>query len=143
MAPDLVAACVDLLRKNAPLSTALGESASTPKIMGDTAQGQPALPYLVFGEPMERREYSSGGNYIASGQLQMAVYAYGKETARSLADQAARILNDPVIAITGQRLMKLRVSETQFVPSSGLGPGEPTTYQRVVTFDYMISGALR
>lgn len=141
-AADLVAAIRAALSASATVSTAFGDAAATPKFFGDKATGSPALPYLVIGEPMSMREYVAGNNWIERGNVMVSILAVGKLAARTLADKAAVVINDAALIIQGATLMKLRVSNAQFVATDDVAVGVPTAYQIVLTVDYWLTGSL-
>lgn len=123
--------------------------AGTQKFFGDYASA-PAEPYLVLRQG-ESREYlaASAGNYrpfIASGTMAVSVFAAGRLVAEQLADQVAFALNDfDLIAPSwpGCNLMLFRLAgPASFVPTPETGPGTPTVFVRLLTFQYQYSGAL-
>lgn len=133
---DLMAAIVAQLRATSSLVTAFGDSGSTPKFWADEAFGSPALPWLRITEVGGQTEFSSDGNYIEDGTIQVSVFSHGRRTARSLSNQIEKALNDAALLNNELRVMRFRRLQPSFDAPSEPGLGATVIYHRVLTFRY-------
>lgn len=152
MALNICDAAIEQLRATAAVTQAFGDTfdtstqTGTPKFFGDWA-AEVAEPYAVVQEIGETYDYQTptAGNYrsyIATGRLQVAIYAPGRQQARDLGVQLAFSLNDAALAWPGSNLMYLRMAQASFVPLPHSAPGSPTQFVRVIVFDYQFSSQL-
>ncbi len=148
--PDLVAAVVARLRGTPAVTALLGETARGKKIWVDQALGSPKLPWIVVDRPELTHGYSSGGNFIARGEITLHLYAAGSVAAQALSDAITKgepgdppgALDDPPLVWRGGRLMKFRLSRPAFDEPASPGVGVPIAYHRVLTFGVMYSGQI-
>lgn len=149
---DLAQAVLTQLRATAPVTTAFGDtwnpatSTGVSKFFGDFS-GQATEPYLVcveLGESYEFMTQAPGLNYeyLATGQMVISIYQADRQAARALGVLVCAALNDAPMVWTGYVLMLFRMSQASFVPVGTPGPGVPTVFNRVITFDYQYSGGI-
>jgi hypothetical protein len=143
--PDLVSACIAWLRTNdsGSVATTFGDAPTTPKFFEGRGFVADA-PYLIFEESQATEdEYSTGGNYIASGSIIVHTFsANGQRDAKALAELVRGSLNNAPLVYTGEKLMRLW-SNARSVPVPGDStPGAPALFQRVFSLEFMASGQI-
>lgn len=118
------------------------------KFFADFApQPLPVLPYLVLIQPGGNRDYltaSAGGYvpYIETGQVAVRVYHDDRDLAEQLGDLVVASLNDaPLSWPRCNNFMLLRAGQPSFIPNPDIGPGSPTVFLRLITFNYQWQGA--
>jgi hypothetical protein len=124
--------------------TANTEAGNISKFYGDYA-AQVALPQIVEMEPRETYQNMTkapNGSvaYIADGQMQLAILASPRSLARQLGELVIFYLEDYPIAWPDVVPMNFRINSASFVPRQGIGPGQSSVFQRILTFDYSYSG---
>ena len=164
-AVSLTDALCQVLRLNAPVTTAFGDTWNASlSVAANVAAGNVAKfysdwsdqipePYLVFdevGETYERNTQTpTARSFIASGVILCPLWQAGREQARVLAGLVCGALNncDEVKGpITWSdfggtcTLMEFYMSRGEFAPNQQIGPGIPATFNRIVTFNYTYQG---
>lgn len=148
MPNDLVDATIQHLRTT--VNTQFGDTwngtSGTIKFFADYASDF-ALPYLVVFEIGETYDYMTqapAGDYefTSPGQLGIHVYQSGRITCRQLGFLVAAALNDAALTWTGGTLMSIRLAQAAFIPVTEVGPSTPTTFKRLLVFEYMYSGSI-
>ncbi len=83
-------------------------------------------------------------SFIATGQLQVLLYASDRQVARSLGVLVSLALNDQTTAInwTAAQLMNFRINRTEFASVTVTGPNVPIAFNRILTFDYQYSSLI-
>lgn len=153
MPVNLIDAAAEWLRQSA-CAAAFGDTwdpetgSGTMKFFADWAAPGAAEPYAVVQEIGESYEFMTarvGGerSYIATGRLQVAIYAPGRQQARDLGVSLCLALNDAPLSWPGDRLMYLRMAQASFVPMPQVGPGTPSQFVRLLIFDYQLSSSLQ
>ena len=168
-AQSLPDALCQTLRLNAAVVAAFGDTynstltiaqnalaGNVSKFWSDYAD-QVAQPYLVFEEVGESYEFMTraGGlkvNFTSPGVMVCRIINSGRAVARSLGILVCNALNDaeqegvtwigfdsPVISCT---LDSIRMKQAAFVPDPDIGPSQPATFNRLITFDYWYQGQL-
>lgn len=157
---SLFDAMVQFLRANADVTAAFGDTwnssltllqnnqaGAVAKFWSDYAD-QCAEPYLVFEEVGESYDYMTATNgvknFIATGTAICRIYQTDRAAARQLATLVCGALNDPNTVplqwpgFNGLcQLMELRMMQAAFVPIPDVGPGTPTVFNRVISFEYV------
>jgi hypothetical protein len=157
------------LRLNAAVVSAFGDTYnSSLTIAQNSAAGnvskfwsdyadQISQPYLVFEEVGETYDFMSRAalatvNFTCTGTTVCRIVHYSRATARSLGILVCNALNDceslgitwpgfhsPAATCT---LDSIRMTQAAFVPDPNIGPGVPTTFNRVIPFSYFYQGQL-
>ena len=160
-AVGLTDALCQILRLNSTIATAFGDTwnptaqTGIVKFFADWAD-QNNDPYLVFDEVSESYDFDtrSGAlagtsSFRAEGSLLCWIFQSGREQARALATLICNQLdncdqkNTPVQwpQFNGTcTLLDFRMLKAQFAPNPNIGPGVPSTFVRVVTFNYTYQG---
>ena len=140
----MIAACIDWIRRSATLVAILGDSVTTEKIFSDVGERNVTLPYLCFSEPEEVEGYETPGpndhgSSLAEGMFVLEVYNVTKISARTLAEQIARRLNDAPLVFDDGELVYLRRIDRKYPTQTTLAPGtQIVQYKRVLEFSYKI-----
>ncbi len=152
---DLCQAVVAQLAATSAVTSAFGDTwndttqTGVSKFFFDFA-GQAAQPYLVALETWETYDFMTRTaslatvDYTAPGQIVIVIYQDDRQAARRLGVLVAAALNDQEAAITwtGGTLINFRIARAEFVPVGTPGPGVPTVFRRVLTFDYTYESTL-
>jgi hypothetical protein len=152
MALDLTDAVLQRLR-GSPCAAMFGDTwnpAAQSGVQKFFSDYNPGLdePYLVLREPQETRQYmtASEGDYrpfIATGTLQVSIYAPDRTQARELGEQVRFYLDDaPLTWNRCVNLMYFRLNPAAFVPTPTTGPDTPSVFHRILVFEYTFQGAL-
>jgi hypothetical protein len=151
---DLAQAVLAQLRATPAVATAFGDTwnpvteTGTPKFFFDWA-GQPDEPYLTAIEAFESYEFNTrtptgAVSFIATGQLQVLLYASNRQTARALGVLVSLALNDQTTAIdwANAQVMNFRINRAEFASITVTGPNVPIAFNRILTFDYQYSSLI-
>lgn len=110
------------------------------KFYADYSAPDVALPFAVVTEVGEAyRWYSPAGEsvpYLASGQLQVDVYAEDRAEARKLGDILSLALTRSDPQPDDGPVLSIQLTSARSAPVVGTGPETPTLYQRSLTFGY-------
>ena len=114
-------------------------------------------PYLVFEEIGESYTFMTRGNagtkpFTCMGNMICRIDGVGRASLRALGILVCAALNDidvgegpvtwPGISSQTYQLMELRMIQAAFVPSPAVGPGIPSTFNRVISFEYTYEGLI-
>ena len=106
---------------------------------GEAPPEQP-LPLAVLTEPDEEDEYwTTTNNALASGHLQIAIYAGDRKAARRLGDRIRDLLWDAPLAFAAGRLVYLRPYSRSAMLDPDPGPDGNDCWQEVRIFEYKYS----
>lgn len=148
---SLVDATLQFLRKS-PCEGAFGDSfdpgpppIGIQKFFGDYA-GEVDQPYLIIGEPNENKTFFTKGQgaipFLADGILVVSIFAGDRGQARDLGQLVRVTLDDQSYGWEGvANIGYLRQTAAFFVPVPATAPGLPSTFNRVLTFQYQYQGA--
>ena len=146
MSFDLVSSLVAYMRTNSDLVAAFNDSPSNPSFWSNynalqSSATDPIMPYLVFVEPQETKnyetaDYTENPSDQATGVLMADIYAPNEANLRALGEQVCGVLNDCDDVIDG--LFYFRRTTQSFPPTPQTGPdASPTIFQRSIQFRYM------
>lgn len=116
--------------------TWFGTSAAQGKVQGRTLQ----LPYAKVGEPDEDDSYwTTDGDGLADGHLEIAAYAATKKAARVLGDSIAASLQDAPLAFKAGILIYLRQTSRAAELDPDPGPDGGDCWSETRQFRFMYS----
>lgn len=113
-----------------PLSAFLNQNAGPDQL----------LPFAVLLEPDEDDEYwSTEGDALADGHLQVTIYAGDKKSARLLGDRVSALIHDAPLEFQAGTLVYLRQSSRLAALDPDPGPGGGDCWQEVRIFEFKYS----
>jgi hypothetical protein len=119
----------------------------TIKLEFDYLPPETALPYVVLTQPVEGRQYYTTGSdasrpFLASGLIGLGCWAGDGLSLDTIADEIAKTLSDAPLTWGASRLMYMRLTSSEYVPTPGVGYSSATIFQRNLTFEFMYQGAI-
>lgn len=133
--------------RNSPAAAEFGDTwnndtqTGVQKFFADFA-AEDSDPYAIFTESNEKEDYFTAGYAytvpsIVVGTLNVSIFAVSRKLARTLGGDIANVLNDyPLTWITLTNFMGIRIMSSGFAPVAATGPGIPTVFNRVLSFEF-------